>query len=309
MRTQPMWLGTEQVSDMPFTEAIQVLEETLLNGLDPECDGQRSRINTPNGQLLQMPSATNEWCGTKLITLRESDGLDNIPTIQGLYALFDGTSLTPTAILEGAGLTTLRTPAMTSLAIKHLTSEKSGRVALFGTGVQAWAHVDALLAVFSPESIAVVGRNTKSAGRLVDAIEAKGIESYVAQPEIVSQMDVVLCCTTSDKPVFNGEHVQDHAVVAAIGSHDPYSREVDSALVQRATVVVESRDSAQREAGDLVIPHKAGEFDWDRALTIKEIVLGEWEIDFSRPRLFKGTGMPWQDLAVASSAYLRAIGS
>lgn len=309
MSTQPMWLGTEQVSDMPVAEAIQVLEETLLNGLDPEYDGQRSRIGAPSGQLLQMPSATNEWCGTKLITLRESAELENVPAIQGLYALFDGTSLTPTAILEGAGLTTLRTPAMTALAIKHLTSETSGRVALFGTGVQARAHVDALLAVFSPESIAVVGRNVESAARLVDAIETRGVESYVAQPEIVSEMDVVVCCTASDKPLFDGGQVQDHAVVAAIGSHDPYSREVDSTLVQRASVVVESRDSAQREAGDLMIPHKAGEFDWDRAVTIREIILGEQVVDFTRPRLFKGTGMPWQDLAVASSAYLRAIAS
>lgn len=256
-----------------------------------------------------MPSATNEWCGTKLITLRQSDELDNVPTVQGLYVLFDGTSLTPTAILEGAGLTTLRTPAMTALAIKHLTSEKSGHVAIFGTGVQAWAHIDALLAVFQPPSIAVVGRNTDSAAKLVEAIEAKGVEGRVAQPEIVSEADVILCCTASDKPLFNRDHVQDHAVVAAIGSHDPYSREVDSALVQRASVVIESRDSAQREAGDLIIPHKAGEFDWDRAMTIKEIILGEWQIDFTRPRLFKGTGMPWQDLAVASTAYLRAIRS
>lgn len=44
MNTQPIWLGAEQVSDMPVADAIQVLEETLLNGLDPEGDGPRSRI-------------------------------------------------------------------------------------------------------------------------------------------------------------------------------------------------------------------------------------------------------------------------
>lgn len=309
MSTQPMWLGTEQVSDMPVAEAIQVLEETLLNGLDPECDGQRSRMGAPSGQLLQMPSATNEWCGTKLITIRESAELENVPAIQGLYALFDGTSLAPTAILEGAGLTTLRTPAMTALAIKHLTYETSGRVALFGTGVQARAHVEALMTIFQPDHIDVVGRNPERAQILVDYISSMGISSSIANAEVVSEADVVLCCTASDKPLFDGGQVQDHAVVAAIGSHDPYSREVDSTLVQRASVVVESRDSAQREAGDLIIPHKAGEFDWDRAVTIKEIILGEQVVDFTRPRLFKGTGMPWQDLAVASSAYLRAIAS
>ena len=38
----------------------------------------------------------------------------------------------------------------------------------------------------------------------------------------------------------------------AIGSHEPDVREVDDALVRRATVVVESRDSALREAGERV---------------------------------------------------------
>ena len=52
--------------------------------------------------------------------------------------------------------------------------------------------------------------------------------------------------------MFDGSLVQDHATVVAIGSHDPDKRETDDALASRATVVVESRTSALREAGDVV---------------------------------------------------------
>lgn len=305
----PKWLGREQLAVLPFAEAVQVLEDTLRSDFDPEQDGLRSRSKTPYGQLLQMPSATQQWCGTKLVTLRDDSGPSAEPAIQGIYALFEGRTMRPVAILEGAGLTALRTPAMTALAVKHLADGRSGRVAIFGSGVQARAHVDAVSAVYHPESIAVVGRNPHETQKLVDDIQATGIDSYVAGPEVVAEVDLILCCTSSSEPLFDGSHVQNHAMVAAIGAHDPGAREVDSLLVQSSTAVVESRTSAIREAGDLVIPEQSGEFHWDNAVPIQDVVCGRAAINMDRPRLFKGTGMPWQDLAVAASVYVRAAGA
>lgn len=301
----PRWVSEEQLRGaLTYQDAIAVLEQTLVDGYDPEEDGSRTRHHGPSGTLLQMPSASRAWCGTKLVTLRDDQGSTDLPIIQGVYVLFDGKSLQPVAFLDGAGLTALRTPAMTVLAVKHLAPFEAGRVALFGTGVQARGHVEALLSVFRPTSIAVVGRNSERAQTLSQWIASLGITSIVAGPEVVSEADVILCCTSSSEPLFDGSLVQDHAVVAAIGSHDPQSREVDTTLVRRSTAVVESRSSAMREAGDLIIPNEGGEFEWNTAVTIREIVLGEQAVDVSRPRLFKGTGMPWQDLAVASSIYM-----
>lgn len=300
------WVSSEQLMGaLTYGDAVAVLEQTLKEGFNPEDDGVRTRHQGPSGALLQMPAASTSWCGTKLVTLRDAEDPSGLPAIQGVYVLFDGLSLAPVAVLEGAGLTALRTPAMTALAVKHLAYRDSGRVALFGTGVQARAHVQALLAVFRPDSIAVVGRNAERAQELSKEIVAMGINSSVARPEVVSEVDVVLCCTASPTPLFDGALVPDRAVVAAIGSHAPDFREVDTTLVRRSTAVVESKESAMREAGDLIIPHAEGELDWSAAVTIRELVLNEKTIDFKRPRLFKGTGMPWQDLAVASGVYSR----
>lgn len=302
----PRWVSEEQLMGaLTYGDTIAVLEQMLVDGYNPEEDGSRTRHNGPSGTLLQMPSASESWCGTKLVTLRDGQEPTDLPAIQGVYVLFDGRSLQPVAFLEGAGLTALRTPAMTALAVKHLAPVETGRVALFGTGVQARGHVEALLAVFRPTNIAVVGRNSERAQTLSEWITSLGIGSTVEGPEVVSEADVILCCTSSSEPLFDGSLVQDHAVVAAIGSHEPQSREVDTTLVRRSTTVVESRLSAMQEAGDLIIPNKRGDFDWSAAVTIREIVLGEYAVDVTRPRLFKGTGMPWQDLAVASSIYMR----
>lgn len=302
----PRWIGGQKVNALLSTkEAVDVLEQTLRSGFDPEQDGSRTRYTAPHGQLLQMPSGTDQWCGTKLITLRPGNEDAGLPVIQGVYVLFEGDSLSPIAIVDGASLTALRTPATTALAVRHLTSRSSGRVVLFGTGVQALPHIRAISAVFSPDHVDVVGRAPERVDTLVNQVQGLGISTSAGDQQSVAEADVVLCCTSASTPLFDGSLVQNHAVVAAIGSHDPGSREVDSSLVRRSTCLIESRQSAQAEAGDLIIAAEEGAFSWDQAVTLRDLVEGHAELPSDRPRFFKGTGMPWQDLAVVSSIYLK----
>ena len=95
----------------------------------------------------------------------------------------------------------------------------------------------------------------------------------------------------------------DHACVVAIGSHEPAARETDDALAARATVVVESRDAALREAGDVVGAVEAGVLDPDGLVTLRELVAGA-ELP-AGPRLFKSTGMAWEDAVVAAAVWER----
>src|SRR5699024_5343650 len=145
----PEWIDAQKIESLlPMKEAIDALERTLQGSFNPEQDGARTRMSTPYGQLMNMPSGNNKWCGTKLVTLQPDNEKAGLPSIQGVYILFEGESLTPVAFLDGASLTTVRTPAVTALAIRHLTARLSGRVVLFGTGVQAFPHLKALTEVF-----------------------------------------------------------------------------------------------------------------------------------------------------------------
>ncbi len=305
----PRWIGGEKVNALlSMEEAVEVLDQTLKSGFDPEQDGTRTRYTTQHGQLLQMPSGTDQWCGTKLVTLRPGNEEAGLPAIQGVYVLFEGSSLTPVAILDGASLTALRTPAVTALAVRYLTTRRSGRVVLFGTGVQALPHIRALGAVFSPTHVDVVGRTPEHVETLLSQLRDLGLCAAASDSEAVAEADVILCCTSATTPLFDGRLVPDHAVVAAIGSHDPGSREVDSSLVRRSTCIVESLQSAQAEAGDLIIAADEGAFTWDEAVPLRGLAVRNAELSADRPRLFKGTGMPWQDLAVVSSIYLKDRG-
>ena len=94
----------------------------------------------------------------------------------------------------------------------------------------------------------------------------------------------------------------DGATVVAIGSHQPEAREIDDALVRRATVVVESRTAALREAGDVIGAIGSGALGRDQLITLAELVRGEPALDPAAPRLFKSTGMAWEDAVVAAAA-------
>jgi ornithine cyclodeaminase/alanine dehydrogenase-like protein (mu-crystallin family) len=259
------------------TAAIDALEAALLAGLDPEADPPRSALAVGGGELLVMPSAVAEHAVVKLVTV----GGD--PRIQGVCVVFEAGTLAPVALIDGIALTNVRTPAVSALAVRALAVPQARRLLVFGRGPQAHGHVEAIRAVRPIEEVDMVGRDTTD----VD--------------ELVAGADVICCATTAREPLFDGALVADHATVVAIGSHEPDAREVDDALVRRATVVVESRASALREAGDVIGALAGGALREDELVPLVDLVRGRAVVDVGRPRLFKSTGMAWEDAVLASA--------
>ena len=280
---------------LPYPAAVDALEAALRAGLDPEADPPRTSAATAGGELLLMPSAASGGLGVKLVTIGGE------PRVQGVYVLFDGETLAPAALLDGIGLTDLRTSAVSALAVRHLCARAPRRLVVFGTGPQARAHVRALRATAPLEHVALVGRERARTEALAGELGAEP-----ATVDAVAGADVVCCCTTAREPLFDGDDVADEAVVVAIGSHEPSAREVDERLAARATVVVESRASALREAGDVIQACAAGALAEDELVTLAALVRGDAAPVAGRPRLFKSTGMAWEDLVLARAVHRAA---
>jgi ornithine cyclodeaminase/alanine dehydrogenase-like protein (mu-crystallin family) len=273
----PFLAAADLAERVSVTAAIDALEAALLAGLDPEADPPRGVLALAGGELLVMPSAAAGHAVVKLVTVGGQ------PRIQGVCVVFDATTLAPVALVDGIALTNLRTPAVSALAVRRLAATDARRLLVFGRGPQAHGHVAAIRAVRPIEHVDMLGR---------DAVD---VDSLVATA------DVVCCATTAREPLFDGSLVADHATVVAIGSHEPDAREVDDALVRRATVVVESRASALREAGDVIGAIAAGALREDALVTLADVVCGRVVVPGDRPRLFKSTGMAWEDAVVASA--------
>jgi ornithine cyclodeaminase len=212
------------------------------------------------------------------------------PHIQGVCVVFDARTLAPAALIDAGALTALRTPAISMIAVRRLAAERAQRLLVYGRGPQAEAHVRAVSAARPIEKVDMVGRD-----RDMDAVDG-----------LVSEADVICCCTTARDPLFNGELVADHALVIAIGSHEPNRREVDTALVGRASVVVESRASALREAGDVIAAIDEEVITESQLITLADLVRGkESAVQRGQPRLFKSSGMAWEDAVVAAEVLSR----
>jgi ornithine cyclodeaminase len=286
---------------LPAADAVDALEAALRAGLDPEADPPRSSVPAEAGELLVMPSAAAGSLGVKLASVAPGNAGRGLPRIQGVYVLFDGETLAPVALLDGIGLTDVRTAAVSALAVRHLAAPDARRLLVFGTGPQARAHVEAMRAVLPIGDVRVVGRDAART-----AAFASGIGASPAEAAAVADADVVCCCTTAREPLFDGDAVAGGATVVAIGSHEPEAREVDERLAARAAVVVESRASALREAGDVIAAIEAGAIAEDDLIGLAPLVRGEVAPAGGVPRLFKSTGMAWEDLVVAAAVHARA---
>ncbi|MFD5704074.1 ornithine cyclodeaminase family protein [Streptomyces lasiicapitis] len=293
---------------VPMSAAVDAVEDVLVGGgLDPEAEPARSVVGVTGGQLLLMPSSTATYAGVKVASVTPGNPALGLPRVQGLYLLLDGVTHQPLALLDGIALTSLRTPAVSGAAIRRLAVPEVRRLLVFGTGPQAWGHVEAVRAVRPGLThVDVVGRDRGRVDAFVARCREAGLTAAAATPDDVAHADVVCCCTTAREPLFDSALLAPHATVAAVGSHEPDAREVDERLVGRATVVAESRSVAMRECGDIVQAVAAAAFDLGRLHTLRELARDEVPVDDTRPRLFKSAGMAWEDLAVAVTAYERA---
>jgi ornithine cyclodeaminase/alanine dehydrogenase-like protein (mu-crystallin family) len=270
------YLSAEDVAlDLTPIVAIDALQAALEAGLDPESDPPRRFVGLERGELILMPSEVSGHVAVKLVTIGGE------PRVQGVVVVFDATTLAPKALIDGIALTNVRTSAVSALAVRHLAREDAKRLLIFGRGPQAHAHAEAISAIRPIERVDLLGRDHEDAD------------------ELVAAADIICCATTASAPLFDGSLVADHATVVAIGTHDPEARETDDALARRATVVVESRVSALREAGDVITAIESGALQPDELLTLAELVNGAKVTD--GPRLFKSTGMSWEDAVIAAT--------
>jgi ornithine cyclodeaminase/alanine dehydrogenase-like protein (mu-crystallin family) len=292
---------------LPLPAAITALRSALRAGLDPEDDPPRSAVPVRHGQLLLMPAEWGGYAGVKVASIAPANPAAGRPRVQGSYLLMDSETLTPLAVLDGVALTTVRTAAVSAVAVAQLAEPDAARLLVFGSGPQARSHVAALRAVRPVREVVVVSRDQDRAAAFAAECADGGLDARVGTvrtvPAEVAGADLVACCTTAREPLFDGALLRPSATVVAIGSHEPGAREVDSATVCRATVVVEARSAALREAGDVIAPVRAGLIEPASLIGLAELVRDQAPPAAGRPRLFKSVGMAWEDLVIAASSY------
>lgn len=306
-------LSADQVRRLvPMPDAIEGMRSAFAQISSGEAVlPVRTSVDTGSGVTFFMPGflPRPRALGGKIASVRTANRARDLPVIQAVVILIDDDTGAPRAIMEGTALTGLRTGAATGLATDLLARPDAAILAVFGAGAQARTQIEAVRCVRPIHEIRLVSRTRRSAEALArelrsgaDPPEVRVLED---RAEAVEGASVVVTATDSHSPVFPGEAVSAGAHVNGIGSFKPHMQEVDEAFVVGATVIVDSREAALSEAGDLLVPMRAGLIGADHVRAeLGEVVEG---VHPGRTRtdevtFFKSVGNAAQDLAVGALA-------
>jgi alanine dehydrogenase len=243
---------------------------------------------------------------TKLVSLfpRNTDR----PTHQAVIVAFDPATGTPAALMDGEAVTAARTAAGSALATDLLARKDSRTLAVLGTGVQARAHLRALLRVRRFTSIVIGARDLVKATALArEVADETGIATRgVSFADAVRTADVVCACTHSADPVVRREWLKPGTHVNSVG-YNTAGREVDGETVAASLVVVESRAAALAPppggSNDLLWPIRDKLIDAAHIhAELGEIVSGArpGRADPSQLTLYKSVGVAVEDAAAAA---------
>src|SRR5690606_12939754 len=188
------------------------------------------------------------------VTVSYDDGTGRRLLGNAVVLLLDADTGLPLALLDGTWLTALRTGAASGLATHLLAREDASVVALFGAGVQARTQLEAVRAVRDIREVRIVSRTAGSAQRLASELDGVAVHVLDDAAAAVRGADIVITATNSTTPVFPGSALEPGAHVNAVGAYTPEMRELDDDAMRRAVVVVDSREAALAEPGDLVVP-------------------------------------------------------
>ena len=240
-----------------------------------------------------MPAAYGTVMGAKMVTFYPGNAELEKHTHMAMIQLFRSDTGEPLVTMDGRLITEMRTAAVSAVAIDHLAPAEAKVLAILGSGVQARSHIRALAGIRRFTEIRVWSRSPDHAQQFASEIGAK--VKATAEQAVVGA-DVALALTSSPQPILKGEWLSPQAMVCAIGAATPDRRELDEEAM-RGAVVVESREAAMKEAGDIVLARAPVRAE------IGELLNGAVLDRGDRAVVFKSVGIAVEDIAAAKLVY------
>jgi ornithine cyclodeaminase/alanine dehydrogenase-like protein (mu-crystallin family) len=263
LATPLLFLDSKQVRQaLPMPAAIDAMRSAFSAIAEGKVQiPMRNALSSSRGVTLVMPGAIDDGetaaLAVKVVSVFPDNKLRGIPTIQGLVLVIDRETGQLSGIIDGAALTAIRTAAVCGLATDLLSRQDSRILAVIGSGVQARTQVEAVCCVRDIEQVRICNPNLDSAEAAVGELRGQGriptdVSATSDSTEALRGADIVCAATTSPSPVFSDQDVGPGTHLNAIGSFQPSVREIPSETVARSLLIVDERQAALEEAGDIL---------------------------------------------------------
>lgn len=281
----------------------------------------RTKIQAPkyDGCFLFMPAYVEEMdiASLKVVNIFPHNIESGIPSSPAQVFLIDGKTGLVKAVMDGTYVTQLRTGAASGAAFDVLAKKECRKGALIGTGGQAAAQLEAMIAVRKLEEVKVYDLNeerTKAfAAQMQEELKSYGtkITAVGSSDEAVEDADLLITVTPSSKPVFDASKVKAGATISCVGAYQHHMQEMDPAILPKASkIYFDSKEAVLSESGDILIPLEEGiiteeDFTGDLGQVLKGEVVGR-END-EEIIVFETVGVATQDLVAAKEIYEKAV--
>ncbi|MHA1109071.1 MAG: ornithine cyclodeaminase family protein, partial [Alphaproteobacteria bacterium] len=340
-RNTVLFLGPTEIKGMiTMEEAVEAVEQGYREAEDyPVVNAPRRRVHSPEGvRISNFPGGVPGLGVIGSLTRGESvvqDGANQEYAYREhpVYNLWDSKTAEMKCIMMGeifdertgfSSIMAFRTGATTGVGIKHLAREDAKTVGLYGSGGQAENKILALSAVRDIEHIKVYSRNEDNRRAFVERMSPMvGIDmTPVDEPrEVMKDVDIVICATNSNVPVFDGEWIEPgQHIVTVVGSNSALvkggwlksgRRENDDRTTQRADFIVANHveSIAQDEQAGLWDPLQEGLITMDKIFALGAVLNGDHPGRTSDEQVtyhFNNNGTAAADLALAEIVYRHA---
>ena len=300
---------------LPMNDAIEAMKRAfaaLTAGKAELAPRAHVSIRRHKGTTLVMPALVDDGAAqaltVKVASVFEGNPAKGLPLINAAVIVLEPETGQPLALIEGATLTGIRTAAGSAAATDLLANKDSRTLAIFGAGVQARTHLEAICAVRPIETVWIFGRTPSRAEQLIDEMAALGaipsdLRVASSPGAALAEANIVCTTTTATDAVFDDAALKPGVHINAVGSYRPDMREIPAATVARALVVVDDRRAAWEEAGDLIQPFEEGLIAGDHVhADLGELVLGRkaGRENSEQTTLFKSVGVAVQDSVAAA---------
>jgi alanine dehydrogenase len=267
------------------------------------------------GRITSMPAYLDEdkSLGMKVVTYFPNNPKQGQPAILATVMLFSTDTGKMIAAMDGNYITAVRTACASAMATKVLANPDTSVLGVVGAGVQARAHIRALMQIRPITEINVYDIFEASARQLQADLETEiGVKIHVAGSprEAVVGADLLVTVTTAKEPILKAEWLKPGIHINAVGSHRPDLREIDGATLAAAKIVVDSREAIMAECGDILLAIQ------EKAITaesvhaeIGEVLAGKKSGRNGRQErtIYKAVGIAIQDVATAHLIYRKAL--
>jgi ornithine cyclodeaminase len=292
---------------LDYPGLVEALRELYRRGVDRL---ERVGLSQPLPQ-----GGTNDWLllpawqygrnfGAKLVSIFPGNATKGKESILGIYALFDGETGEPLAVIDGAALTVRKTAANSALAATYLARKDAARLLMVGAGAMAPHLIMAHCSVRPIREVKIWNRNAERARKLAAELELEGvrIDATADLEQAARWADVISCATMATTPLVEGAWLKPGAHLDLVGSFRPDMREADDACVTRARRhYVDARLTTLEESGDIIDPVASGLIDPVALIDLFQLARGEepGRIDEEEITFFKSGGGGHEDLGTA----------